>query len=376
MGYSTAIGLDVHARSISACAIAIGTGEVKKQRFGYDPGSVARWCATLAQPVKAVYESGVTGNHLCRTLRDDYNIDCVIGAVSRMFSPPADRKKKNDSRDAEFLARMLASDNIVEVYIPDEYCEAARDISRARDDARIALRVSLQHLTHFLLRHGYIWNDRTPTGALRRAWGSVAYDRWLKGIRFPQAADADVFSHYIDVANDCSERLAQMDGEVLRYASSERYKPVVDALCCLKGIDTLSAFSFATEIDDFSRFPNASKLSSWLGIVPSESSSGESTHQGPITKTGSLRLRRIITECSWSYTRCNTARKQLAKGQVVSADIAEHAHKGVVRLIRMRRHMLDVNKKAAVANAATARELAGWILTIGKMAQAQMAAHR
>ena len=132
--YVTAIGLDVHARSIKACALNPMTGEVERASFGYDPASVAEWALGFESP-KAVYESGVTGFHLCRALRA-LGLDCAVGAVSKMQRPAADRGRKTDRRDAEFLARLLATRNVVEVWVPDERTEAARDLSRALADAR------------------------------------------------------------------------------------------------------------------------------------------------------------------------------------------------------------------------------------------------
>ena len=160
--YVTAIGLDVHARSIKACALNPMTGEVERASFGYDPASVAEWALGFESP-KAVYESGVTGFHLCRALRA-LGLDCAVGAVSKMQRPAADRGRKTDRRDAEFLARLLATRNVVEVWVPDERTEAARDLSRALADARGDLQRAKQRMSKFLLRHGHVFDEPTPTG--------------------------------------------------------------------------------------------------------------------------------------------------------------------------------------------------------------------
>lgn len=154
--YVTAIGLDVHARSIKACALNPMTGEVERASFGYDPASVAEWALGFESP-KAVYESGVTGFHLCRALRA-LGLDCAVGAVSKMQRPAADRGRKTDRRDAEFLARPLATRNVVEVWVPDERTEAARDLSRALADARGDLQRAKQRMSKFLLRHGHVFD--------------------------------------------------------------------------------------------------------------------------------------------------------------------------------------------------------------------------
>lgn len=149
--YVTAIGLDVHARSIKACALNPMTGEVERASFGYDPASVAEWALGFESP-KAVYESGVTGFHLCRALRA-LGLDCAVGAVSKMQRPAADRGRKTDRRDAEFLARLLATRNVVEVWVPDERTEAARDLSRALADARVFVASKMLTKRHVAFEH-------------------------------------------------------------------------------------------------------------------------------------------------------------------------------------------------------------------------------
>ena len=141
--YVTAIGLDVHARSIKACALNPMTGEVERASFGYDPASVAEWALGFESP-KAVYESGVTGFHPCRALRA-LGLDCAVGAVSKMQRPAADRGRKTDRRDAEFLSRALA--------------DARGDLQRAK-----------QRMSKFLLRHGHVFDEPTPTGGRRGNW--------------------------------------------------------------------------------------------------------------------------------------------------------------------------------------------------------------
>lgn len=135
---TTFIGLDVHARSIKAVSLDVMTGEVRCATFGYDAGAVAGWVRSMDPRARCVYESGVTGFDLQKRL-SGLGVDCVVGAVSKMIKPSADRRRKNDRNDAEFLARMLSVGNVVEVWVPDDECEAARDLTRALEDARVAL---------------------------------------------------------------------------------------------------------------------------------------------------------------------------------------------------------------------------------------------
>lgn len=166
---TTFVGLDVHARSIKAVSLDVMTGEVRAATFGYDAGAVAEWVRSVDPRARCMYESGVTGFDLQKRL-SGLGVDCVVGAVSKMIKPSADRRRKNDRNDAEFLARMLSVGNVVEVWVPDDECEAARDLTRALEDARDDLSRSKQRLSKFLLRHGLVFDERTPTGRRKGNW--------------------------------------------------------------------------------------------------------------------------------------------------------------------------------------------------------------
>lgn len=165
---TTFVGLDVHARSIKAVSLDVMTGEVRAATFGYDAGAVAEWVRSVDPGARCVYESGVTGFDLQKRL-SGLGVDCVVGAVSKMIKPSADRHRKNDRNDAEFLARMLSVGNVVEVWVPDDECEAARDLTRALEDARDDLSRSKQRLSKFLLRHSWrSWPAAATSTAARR----------------------------------------------------------------------------------------------------------------------------------------------------------------------------------------------------------------
>ena len=242
--YVTAIGLDVHARSISACAFDPMTGEVSRARFGYDPASVAERALGFESP-KAVYESGPTGFHLCRALRA-LGVDRAVGAVSKMHRPAADRGRKDDRRDAEWLARLLACRNVVEVWVPDERTEAARDLSRALEDARDDPQRARQRMSKFLLRHGLVFDETTPTGRRRSNW-TEAYWRWARSIEFDEADDAAAYERYTDAVDRCGEAKRELERRVVEAASRPEWAPTVDALCLVKGVDVATAFLLAAE---------------------------------------------------------------------------------------------------------------------------------
>ena len=294
--YVTAIGLDVHARSIKACALNPMTGEVERASFGYDPASVAEWALGFESP-KAVYESGVTGFHLCRALRA-LGLDCAVGAVSKMQRPAADRGRKTDRRDAEFLARLLATRNVVEVWVPDERTEAARDLSRALADARGDLQRAKQRMSKFLLRHGHVFDEPTPTGGRRGNW-TRAYWRWADAIEFVEPDDAAAYEHYRDCVRRCEEARDALARRVAESAGRPEWKPAVDALRCVKGVDVATAFLLACEMGDPGRFPSAPSFASWCGLAPSEHSSGETSSRGGITRAGNAHVRRALVESAW-----------------------------------------------------------------------------
>ena len=223
--YTTSIGLDVHARSIKGCAFDPRTGEVEFRSFPYDPPAVAAWVLSFESP-KAVYESGVTGFHLCRELRA-LGVNCAVGAVSKMMRPAGDRGRKTDRRDAQFLAKQLALREVVEVHVPDPGCEAARDLSRALADARDGLAADRQRLSKFLLRHGHCYPNRSPEGRPLKAW-TKAHWEWVRSIRMPEAADADVLEYYIDRVERAAEEKAALEAKVGELALQARWKPTVE----------------------------------------------------------------------------------------------------------------------------------------------------
>lgn len=365
--YVTAIGLDVHARSIKACALNPMTGEVERASFGYDPASVAEWALGFESP-RAVYESGVTGFHLCRALRA-LGLDCVVGAVSKMQRPAADRGRKTDRRDAEFLARLLATRNVVEVWVPDERTEAARDLSRALADARDDLQRAKQRMSKFLLRHGHVFDETTPTGRRRGNW-TRAYWRWADAIGFDEPDDAAAYEHYRDCVRRCQEARDGLARKVAESAGRPEWRPVVDSLRCVKGIDVETALLLACEAGDFSRFPTAPSFASRCGLAPSEHSSGETSSRGGITRAGNAHVRSALVEAAWHVPMSSRDPKPLAPGQEAAPAVRRHAAKCNRRLQDRREAMEAAGKRPAVANCATAREMACWVWAIARMAAA------
>jgi len=367
MHTTTFVGLDVHARKIAAVALDTMTGEVRSATFGYDAAAVADWAKAVDPAAKCVYESGVTGFDLQKKLTA-LGVDCVIGAVSKMIKPSADRRRKNDRNDAEFLARMLSVGNIVEVWVPDDECEAARDLVRALDDAREDLRRCKQRLSKFLLRHGLVFDEVNAAGQRKNNW-TAAHWAWIKAVKFAEKSDDDVLAYYVDAVKQAMEDKARLEKLVEAEAAKPRWKGRVDSIRCLKGVDTMTAADVVFEAGEFSRFKNARSFAAWLGLTPSEHSSGESVRQGGITKAGNKHLRKALVESAWHYTHCSAHSKDLVKGQSPDPAAKRHATKGVRRLVERRASLLERGVHKNKANVATARELACWCWAVGLMAE-------
>ena len=362
MFYSTSVGLDVHARSITAAALVLETGEIIERSFSYEPDSLADWIKTLPRPVHCVYESGPTGFHLRRRL-ETHGIACVIGAVTKMLRPTGD-KVKNDKRDAIFLARMLAVGNIVEVYIPDPEEEAARDLARAREDVRHDLTRAKQLLSKFLLRKGIVYEKG------KSAW-TKTHRRWLNSLVFDNENECLVMEEYLMAIAEEERRRDRLDEKIKAMAQKPRFRRTVANLCCLRGISTVSSFAIAVEIGDFTRFKKARSFVSYLGLHPSLNESGESSSSGKITKTGNSHVRRLLVEAAWHHARlyCPSADGLQAGYASVCCEAAQLAKKANARLHERAVYLKKRRLNPCKANTAVARELAGfvWALALAKV---------
>ena len=284
---------------------------------------------------------------LRETLRElrALGLDCAVAAVSRMQRPAADARRKNDRRDAEFIARMLATHNIVEVPLPDMAVEAARDLDRALDDATRELRRSRQRLNMFLIRLGHVWDERNADGARKKAW-TRAHWRWVSEIRL-EGPQRDALEYYVTAARCAESDRRQLERRVVALAGTDRWRATVEALSCI------------------ARFATASGFAAWVGLVPSEHSSGESRFRGGITKAGNALARTALIESAWHYSTCSPRPKAPAPGTDVPPAIRSRADDCTARLHRRREALAAAGKSACKANAAVARELACWVWEIG-----------
>lgn len=346
----TSVGLDVHARSVAAAAIDGVTGEVKQAKLTPSHDHIRSWIGELSGPVAVTYEAGPTGFGLCRVLTDA-GIRCVVAAPSKLQRPAGDRVK-TDARDAVHLARLLRLDEITAVAVPSVEQESARDLVRAREDARGDLMRARHRLSKLLLRQGIVYSG----GA---AW-TGAHDTWLRQQHLPSQATRLAFESDYDAVLSVTARRDRLDAAITVMAAGSEFTPVVRRLGCLRGVSTLTAFALAVEIGDWHRFTGNS-IGSFIGLVPSEHSSGTSRVQGSITKTGNTHARRLLVEAAWHH-RPRYAPGKTMRDRWELADAAARA-RGDAGNRRLHERWVSFNlrrKRPVTANVAIARELAGW----------------
>ena len=347
----TFIGLDVHATDIVACALVPETGEIVRETMASDPVAVLEWTRRFTPPVKAVYESGPTGYVLARSLRAG-GVDCVVAASSKLLRAPGDRVK-NDRRDSRLLAEMLALGSVTEVRVPDEETEALRDLSRLRTGAARDLAHARQHVNAILLRHGLRYPKDTK-------W-TQEHQRWLHRQHFQDPLLQFTYENDIEQAELLAARLKRIDKQVTAAAAACPYTHVINALMCLRGISITTGFGLAVEIGDWTSFTGSS-IGSYLGLVPSEHSSGQTRHQGSITKAGSTYARKLLVEAAWQHRRPYSRPGNRLQRQFILVEPATRirALEGNHRLHSKWEHFDARAKMPVKANTAIARELAGW----------------
>ncbi|HJT91869.1 MAG TPA: IS110 family transposase [Mycobacterium sp.] len=356
----TSIGLDVHARSVVAAAIDGVTGEVLQTRLTPSYEHIQSWIQLMPGPVAVAYEAGPTGFGLYRALTGA-GVRCEVVAPSKLQKPSGDRVK-TDARDALHLARLLRLDEVTSVSIPSVDQEACRDLVRAREDCRGDLMRARHRLSKLLLRHGIVYYGG-------RAW-TGSHDQWLRTQAAPQlrspatrmAFDAD-YEHVLTM----QARRARLDSAIEDIAADSEFTPVVRRVSCLRGVSTLTGFALAVEIGDWNRF-TGNTIGSFVGLVPSESSSGSSRSQGPITKTGNTHVRRLLVEAAWHHRpRYHVGAVMRSRWDRAPAAARARGDEGNRRLHARWVGFLARRKRSTVANVAIARELAGWCWSLAVM---------
>jgi transposase len=354
------VGLDAHRDSI---AIAVASSDGKPaESLGTVPNDTPGLIKRLlrlgpAASLRCCYEAGPTGFGLARRLKEA-GIACEVIAPSLVPVQPGARVK-TDRRDAVKLARYLRSGDLTAIHVLDPATEAIRDLERARDDAKRAERAARHQLSKFLLRHGRWFEGRST-------WGP-AHLAWLAKQQFDNKAQQDVMNDHREAVELATARVGRLTARLAERAAAWEKAPLVTALQALRGVDLVSAATLVAEVGDFRRFGTAAELMSFVGLVPSEHSSGGSRRQGRITRTGNGHVRRILVESAWHYRRQPRMSKAIrARNDKVSAAVRAIAWKAQQRLHKRLSRLTGDGKPATRAVTAVARELVGFVWAIAR----------
>ena len=357
------VGIDT-SKLRHAVAIADGgrTGEVRFlgeiENTAAATAKLVRKLAAKYERVTFCYEAGPTGYGLHRQIKS-LGHECVVVAPSLIPKRPGDKVKTN-RRDAVGLARLLRANELTPVWVPDGRHEAMRDLTRARETAMLELRSKRQQVSALLLRQGRSYPESKKT------W-SKAHTSWLASQKFDYPEQRLVFEEMMLALRQAQERLERLEQAIRAAVTDWSLAEVVTGLMAMRGLDLISAATFLAEIGDLSRFQTPQQLMAYLGLVPSEESSGDTIKRGSVTKAGNRRARRMLVECSWSYQ--HPPRVGIVKQHKVDAAppaVREIAWKAQCRLYRRYRALIRKGKLKTVAITAIARELAGFLWAVSR----------
>jgi transposase len=352
---TTYVGIDAHKKDLFVAMVVGALGVPVSWTVPNEPQAVRRLVRRLERdtlgPVRVYYEAGPGGYALQRQLTTA-RVRCDVVAPSLIPCKPGERVKTN-RRDARKLVELGRAGLLTAVRPPTPADEAVRDLARARDDAREDLQRARHRLGKLLLRRGLHFAGKN--------W-SRAHRRWIDALAWTHAAERAVVEDYRLAIDQLEARLAELDARLTDIAQADPYGEPVAWLRCFRGIDTLSAILILAELHDFRRFPSAPALMAYLGLVPSENSTGEKHRRGRITRTGNTLVRRVLVEVAWHYQHRPSIGAALARrrqGQparvIAIADKAQH------RLCRRFRKLTAQHKPASKIAVAIARELAGFV---------------
>ena len=365
--YNTYVGLDVHKDSISI-ALADEGRNCEVRYYGSIQGDLSSLDKTVKKIRKNegglhfVYEAGPCGYGIYRHLVSQ-GYGCTVVAPSLIPKRTGDRVK-NDRRDAESLARLHRSGELTAIYVPREEDEAMRDLTRGREDAVKAQRVVRQELGAFLLRHGCRYTGKSHWTAVHR--------RWFAELKMEHPGQQITLQEYIDAERAAGERVERLTEQIRQLVVGWRMEPVVKALQSMRGISLIVAVTTVAEIGDMSRFSNPRELMAYLGLNPSEHSSGDKIKRGRITKTGNGHVRRSLIEAAQAYAHpARISRRLVGRQESLPKAIRDLAWRAQLRLCERFRYLIKRGKNRNTVITAIARELCGFIWAMAKEASLQ-----
>jgi len=360
--FITFVGLDVHKDSI-VIAVAESGGSREVRRYGKVGGDLGSLDKAVRRLVSAgselcfAYEAGPCGYEIYRHLTK-LGYECIVVAPSMIPKKSGDRIK-TDHRDAEALARLYRAGELTAVSVPSEDHEAMRDLTRCREDAIKSQRSARQQLGAFLLRHGIRFEGRA-------SW-SKAHVNWLSDIRMPTPPQQIALQEYIGSVKEGTERVARLSEQVLALMSDWDSAHLTDSFQALRGVAPIVAATVVAEVGGLGRFDNPRQLMAYLGLVPSEHSSGGSIRRGGITKTGNGHARKALIEAAQAYCfPARVSRVILRRQERLSEAVKDIAWKAQLRLCGKFRRLLAKGKNRNTVVAAIARELAGFLWAIDR----------
>jgi transposase len=359
--FSKFIGMDVHKETIAVAIAEVGGGQ--PVYFG----EIANTAEAIGKLLKKLgngkselafcYEAGPCGYAVYWELTR-LGHHCEVVAPS-LIPRKAGERVKTDRRDALSLARLYRSGELTAVWVPGKEQEAIRDLTRAREDLKRLERQSRQRLGAFLLRHGKCYGGKTR-------WTQAHY-RWLETVRFEQPVQQIVFQEYVDTVKHLERRVEALEKEMQGAMSGWSLGGIVEALMALRGIRLITALTLVAELGDITRFDSPRQLMAYLGLVPSEYSSGAKQQRGSITKTGNGHVRRLLVEAGWTYRFAPRKSYDLQRrAERASEAVQAIAWKAQKRLCGRYRHLSQQGKQANKVCTAIARELIGFIWAIAR----------
>lgn len=360
--YCAYIGLDVHKETIAVAIAPRGRGEVIYHgEILNRPKAIRKLVQKLnkefgGECILFSYEAGPCGYELYRQLTE-LGQCCEVVAPSLIPRKAGDRVK-TDRRDAILLARLSRAAELTPVWVPEPEQEAIRDLTRAREDMKAIETKAKQRLGAFLLRHGHIYEEG------KNRW-TVRHFNWLERVKFDNPIQQIVLQEYLDAVKGAQERVGGLIRQMHSALENWSLRPVVEELIALRGVDMLTAMTIMAELGDISRFDTPRQLMAFLGLVPSEYTSGSTRRQGRITKTGNGHVRRLLVESSWCYRFVARKTKHLrSKAAHTSTESQKIAWEAQKRLCGRYKHLITAGKLKQQACTAVARELVGFIWAI------------